>query len=68
MSVLENMKIAVESFFLDSVELKIHCMLCAVHFQCLILPVSSRRIGHLVDARRVLIAPFCSPAMFRRSR
>ena len=51
-----------------SVELKIHCMLCAVHLQYFVLPVLSRHIGYPVSARHVLIAPSCSSAIFRKSR
>jgi hypothetical protein len=41
-------------------------MLCAMHLQCLVFPVFSRHIGYLVGARRVLVAPSCSPAIFRK--
>lgn len=68
MFVSENTRIAVAILFLASVELKIHCMLCAFHLQLLVLPVLSRHIGYLVGARRVLFAPSCSPAIFRKSR
>ena len=68
MSIFKNTRIAVKNVFLASVELKIHCMVCAVHLQGLVLPVLSSHIGYLVGARQVLIAPSCSPAIFRKSR
>ena len=68
MSIFKKTRIAVENSSLASVELKIHCMVCAVHLQGFALPVLSRHIGYMVDARRVLIAPSCSPAIFRKSR
>ena len=64
MSVSENMGEAVENLFLTSVELKLYCMLSAVHKLYLLLPVLSHHIGYLVDARLVLFPPSCSPIIF----
>ena len=61
MFVIKNTRIAVANLILASVELKIHCLICAIHLQ--LLPVLSQHIDYLVGARRVLIAPSCSPAI-----
>ena len=65
-SVSEIMGEAVGIFFLTSVELKLCCMLYAVHKLYLLLPVLSRHFG-LVGARLVLFLPSCSPIIFGRS-
>ena len=62
------MGVAVGILFQTSVELKICCMLYAVHKLYLLLPVLSHHIGYqLVDARLVLFSPSCSPVNFRKS-
>jgi len=65
MSVPDNVGVAFVILFLASVELKIYCMLYAVHNLYLLLPVLSRHIGYLVGARLVLMSPSCSSAIFK---
>ena len=67
MSVLKINGVAVGILFLTSVELKLYCMLYAVHNLYLLLPVLSRHIGYLVGARLVLFSPSCSPIIFGKS-
>ena len=62
MSVSEIMGEAVGILFLANVELKLYCMLYAVHMLYLLLPVLSLHIGYLVGARLVLSPPSCSPS------
>ena len=55
---------AVGILLLTSVELKVYCMLYAVHKLYVLLPVLSCRFGYLVGVRLVLFSPFCSPIIF----